>query len=87
MSPEDRQKLKDAFTAAVNSSPYANEVIAGIATNEGKPMTRRELVEGTLKMEEFYEEVDAMLSRGETTIDELIGHFERDMKKSMYDPS
>jgi hypothetical protein len=86
MTPADRQKLKDAFTKAVNNSPYADETIEGLVKNDGQPLTRRELVEGTLKMEEFYAEVDKMLSHGKVTLDQFIGKFEDGMKKSIYKP-
>lgn len=86
MTPADRQKLTDAFTKAVNASPYANEVVDGIVTHEGKPITRRALVEGTLKMEEFYDSVDKALATGKITLDEIIVKFEQGMKKSIYQP-
>ncbi len=85
MTPADKQKLTDAFTKAVNDSPFADEKIDGIYTNEGEPMTRRKLVEGTLKLQEFYDEVDYAVSKGEATLDQIIGQFEQGMKKSIYD--
>ena len=48
-------------------------------------MTRRKLVEGTLKLQEFYDEVDYAVSKGEATLDQIIGQFEQGMKKSIYD--
>ena len=53
MTPADKQKLKDAFNNAVNASPYADEVVQGIQTHEGQPVTRRTLVAATLENDEF----------------------------------
>ena len=85
MTPADKQKLTDAFTKALNASPFAEERIEGLSTNEGEPLTRRKLVEGSLKMEEFYAEVDVMLSYRRITLDDFIGEVEKGMKKSIYD--
>jgi hypothetical protein len=84
VTPQDREKLQKAFNAAVQASPYADEVIIGISTKDDKPMTRRMLVERTLKLDAFYDEVDQAISSGHTTLDKLIGDFEQGMKKSIY---
>lgn len=86
MTPENKQRLKDAFTEAVNNSPFADEKIEGFVMQDGQPVTRRLLVEATLKMEEFYNEVDRMVTKGEVTIDKVIDQFRESMKKSFYGP-
>lgn len=85
MTPADRQKVTKAFNDAVANSPYAEEVIKGWFTNEGDPMTRRKLVEISLKSEEFFAAMDEMLSRGEVTLDQYLVNFDKAMKKSIYD--
>lgn len=86
MTPEDRQKLKDEFNEIAKTSPYANEVINGWFTNEGEPMTRGKLLELSTMSEEFYTEVDKMLSKGTTTLDQFIDGIRKNMNVSKPDP-
>ena len=76
MTPEDKKKLQDAFNDAVNRSPYAEDVVEGLATRKGEPVTRRKLVEVTLQSEQFYEQVDKVLGTGKVTLDQIIEKFE-----------
>jgi DNA polymerase III delta subunit len=84
MTPEDRKKITDAFNEAVRTSPFADERIEGLYTNEGEPMTRRKLIEGSLKSEEFFEQLDIALQKGRLTLDQYISQVSEAMKKSYY---
>lgn len=84
MTPSDKQKIKDAFNAAVNASPYADEIVPGMATREGAPITRRQLVEWTVNNEQFYEQVDKLVASGKVTVDELIEKFGTAQKTSIH---
>ncbi|MBI3440647.1 MAG: hypothetical protein HY052_02395 [Proteobacteria bacterium] len=72
MSPEDKQKLKKAFTEAISRNPHADEAVTGWFTDEGKPITHRQLIENTFVGEYFYREVDQLVAKGEYTLDEYI---------------
>jgi hypothetical protein len=84
MTPETKQTIKDRFNAAVAGSPYADEVIEGIVTHEGKDVTRRTLVNLTLQSEQFFEQVDKLLATGKVSLDQFIEKFEDGMKKSIH---
>lgn len=86
MTPADKQKLTTSFNNAVNASPYADETVFGITTQDGKPVTRRMLVEATLESPQFYNEVDKVLATGKITLDQIIDKFEQGMKKSGLGP-
>jgi hypothetical protein len=82
MTPDNVKKLKDAFNAAVDASPYADEIVEGMATRDGKDVTRRMLVDLVLKSDEFYKQLDKALDSGKVTLDEFISKFETGMKRS-----
>lgn len=86
MTPADKKKLQDAFNAAVNASPFADDVVEGMRLRDGGEVTRRKLVELTLQAEEFYTQVDKMLAGGKITLDEFIHKFEEGMKRPNLGP-
>lgn len=85
ISLADRKKITDAFNEAVRTSPFADERIEGLYTNEGEPLTRRKLIEGSLKSEEFFDELDTALQKGRLTVDQFITQVSEGMKRSIYD--
>lgn len=86
MTPENKQKIKNAFNNAVNASPYADEIIDGIRTMDGRPMSRRHLVTAMVDDDAFYAQVDNLLTNTGITVDDFIGRFETGMKKSNKGP-
>jgi hypothetical protein len=87
MTPADKEKLKTAFNAAVNASPYADEEIVGLTTTEGKSVTRRIMIELLLQDEALYADLDRRISSGKMTLDQFIGEFQESMKQSYYGAS
>lgn len=86
ISLTDRKKLTEAFTEALRTSPFADERIEGMVANDGTPMTRRKLIEGSLKSEEFFEQLDIALQKTRLTVDQFITQVTEGMKKSIYGP-
>jgi hypothetical protein len=75
MTPEDKQRIKDAFLDAVNKSPNADQPIPGMAKRDGSPLTSRELVEGTVNNDQFYQQLDRVIASGQKTVDQVIEDF------------
>jgi len=86
ISLDDRKKLTEAFNEALRTSPFAEERIEGMVANDGTPMTRRKLIEGSLKSEEFYEQLDIALQKSRLTVDKFISVVTEGLKHSIYEP-
>jgi len=78
MAPEDKQKIKDAFNRAVNKmGPAADEPVEGMVDDKGRNLTRRELVKSMTDSEDFYQNVDSMLSQNGKTVDQFVKIIEK----------
>lgn len=78
MTPEDKQKIKDAFNRAVAKlGPAADEPVEGMVTGKGENLTRRELVKSMTESEEFYQSVEQMLKQTGKTVDQFAKIIEK----------
>lgn len=76
MTPENKQRVKDAFSKALARDPAgADAPIPGIGT-AGKPVTSRRLIGSMLETEGFYDAVDGIVAAGQKTLDALLAEFE-----------
>jgi len=71
LSDNDKQKLRDAFEAAVNASPIADTPAVGW-TADGSETTLRKVIKGDLDSGIFYKEMEGILSHGVVTLDTII---------------
>lgn len=83
MTPETRQTITDAFNAAVATSPYADEVVPGIVTQDGAPVTRRDLAAEWLQDDAFFAHIDKAMAGGKT-LDQVIDKFQRGINTSIF---
>jgi len=78
MTPEDKQKIKDAFNRAVaKMGPAADEPVEGMVDDKGRGLTRRELVKSMTESEDFYENVGTMLEKTGHTVDQFARQIEK----------
>lgn len=82
MKPEIRKTITDAFNAAVAASPYADEVVPGIVTQDGAPVTRRALAAAWLQDDAFFAHIDNAMAHGKT-LDQVIDKFQRGINTSI----
>jgi hypothetical protein len=73
MNLADKNRLKAAFTKALENSPKADLPLGeGFFDKEGKPLTLRKAVEGSLESGELYDVIDKAIKGGRTTLDDVI---------------
>lgn len=82
MTPEIRRTITDAFNAAVATSPYADEVVPGIVTQDGGAVTRRALAAAWLNDDAFFAHIDKAMAGGKT-LDQVIDKFQRGINTSI----
>ncbi len=82
MSPETRKTFTDVFNAAVATSPYADEVVPGIVTETGAPVTRRDLGAAWLQDDAFFAHIDKAMAGGKT-LEQVIDKFQRGINTSI----
>jgi hypothetical protein len=82
MKPEIRKTITDAFNAAVATSPYADEVVPGIVTQDGGIVTRRALAAAWLRDDAFFAHIDNAMAGGKT-LDQVIDKFRRGINTSI----
>ena len=72
MIESDKLKVREAYMKAVSETSHADEVIEGMHTTDGKPMTHRMLIESTLDNGSLYDLMDVWVEAGKGTLDEFI---------------
>lgn len=82
MKTDTRQIITDAFNAAVAASPYADEVVPGIVTETGAPVTRRDLAAAWLQDDAFFAHIDKAMAGGKT-LEQVIDKFQRGINTSI----
>lgn len=82
MKSETRKFITDAFNAAVATSPYADEVVPGIVTQDGGAVTRRALAAAWLQDDAFFTHIDKAMANGKT-LDQVIDKFRRGINTSI----
>ena len=82
MSPDIRKTITDAFNTAVATSPYADEVVQGIVTETGAPVTRRDLAAAWLQDDAFFAHIDKAMAGGKT-LEQVIDKFQRGINTSI----
>ncbi|MDF3023300.1 MAG: hypothetical protein K0R10_661 [Alphaproteobacteria bacterium] len=82
MSPDIRKTITDAFNAAVATSPYADEVVPGIVTQDGGEVTRRDLAAAWLQDDAFFAHIDKAMAGGKT-LEQVIDKFQRGINTSI----
>jgi len=77
MTPDDKQRLKDAFTKAIaNLGPAAAEPVEGMATPDGRGVTRGQLLQMMADSRITYKVIDEAVGRGEKTVDDYVREIE-----------
>lgn len=69
MSPEDKQRLKDAFKTAIEHNPAGADEPFTLEGVQGT-LTSRQVIENTLKHERFFDEVEKQIAAGKITLDD-----------------
>lgn len=82
MKPETRKSITDAFNTAVATSPYADEVVPGIVTQDGGAVTRRDLAAAWLQDDAFFAHIDNAMAGGKT-LEQVIDKFRRGINTSI----
>ena len=82
MTPETRKSITDSFTTAVATSPYADEVVPGIVTQDGGAVTRRDLAAAWLQDDAFFAHIDKAMAGGKT-LEQVIDKFRRGINNSI----
>ncbi len=73
LSSADRQKVKDALMALLDSSPdTANQIVT---TEAGEKITRRQEIERELAGDDFYTSLEHLLTQQEMSVDDYINKF------------
>ena len=71
LSDQDKQKLRDAFAAAVNNSPNPD---TPIQAPNGAHTTIRKAVQQDLDSGVVFKQVEAILTAGVATLDQIVGN-------------
>ena len=75
MSPEDKQRLKDAFQRAMDRDPEGADRPFKLQGLEGD-FTMRQIIANTLNSERFYDDIEAKIADGVKTLDGFVAEFE-----------
>jgi hypothetical protein len=84
MKPGDKKKLQDAWRKSIDRHADADGIVKDLFV-DGKPATRRQLVEASLASEQTYQAIDEYLTANpKVTLDDFIkSNFEKpDPKKT-----
>ena len=76
MTPNDKQRIKDAFNKAMQRDPKGADepfMLEGLAT----PLTSREVLNNTLNSQQFYEGIEKAITSGQRTLDQFVADFEK----------
>ncbi|MEZ0259407.1 MAG: hypothetical protein ACAH80_00260 [Alphaproteobacteria bacterium] len=75
LSPEDKQKLRDAFQRALERDPAGADrpfTLEGMNAS----VTHRHLIANTLKGDHFFDSVEVLIKEGKGTIDDYVKQVE-----------
>lgn len=82
MTPENKQRLRDAFDKAIARDPEGADKIIPELAKQNVLVTSRDLISQILASDGFYDAVDGIVSSGKNTFEELLNGFEN-MKMPM----
>lgn len=78
MTPEDKQRVRDAFQKAIDRDPVAADLpIEGWQGREGTPKTSRELIQMALTGSDIYQRIDIAVNNGRKKLDDYLRDFEK----------
>lgn len=78
MTPENKQRVRDAFQKAIDRDPVAADLpIEGWRGREGAPKTSRELIGMALSSDDIFNRIEKAVAVGAKTFDEFLKEFEK----------
>jgi hypothetical protein len=78
MTPEDKQRIRDAFNRAFARNPEgADAPIEGMASPAGGTLSSRQLLENALASDDLFNVVDTVVATGRKSVDEFVADFEK----------
>ncbi|MBI1216840.1 MAG: hypothetical protein GC185_13640 [Alphaproteobacteria bacterium] len=76
MSPEDKQRLKDAFQRAIDRDPAGADRPFKLQGLEGD-FTMRQIIRNTVSSEAFYADIEQKVAAGVKSFDDFVAEFEQ----------
>lgn len=78
MTPENKQRVRDAFQKAIDRDPVAADLpIEGWRGREGTPKTSRELIGMALSSDDIFNRIDQTVAAGAKTFETFLKELEK----------
>lgn len=81
ISEEDKKRIIEALEESVENHPNADDPIPGMQTQDGQPVSYRDMVEMTVKSPQFFDALEQAIDAGLTTVDDFIDSIKASTKQ------